>query len=83
MLKHHPCTSSDRKPRSEGAEASLDEAAAGLLTYRSNNVIPLEKEVKRGTMALPVYIVAMDMMMTWPGSALACAETGRLQHPAR
>lgn len=45
--------------------------------------IALEKEVKRGTMARSVFCMAMDMMMTWPGSALACAATGRLPHPAR
>jgi len=34
-------------------------------------------------MARRVFVMAMDMMMTWPGSALACAESGRLLHPAR
>jgi hypothetical protein len=27
-------------------------------------------------------VMMMDMMMTWPGSAQCCAETGRLRLPA-
>lgn len=42
-----------------------------------------EEEVKRGTMARTVFCMAMDMMMTWPGSALACATSGRLSTSER
>jgi hypothetical protein len=55
-----------------------------LLRYRFTEVGPqFSKEVKRDTMALPVFTMALDMMMTRPGSARACAESGRLPLPTR